>query len=236
MIPKIIHYCWFGGKPLPREVKKCIASWKKNCPDYQIIEWNEHNTDFSECIFAMEAYKCKAWAFVSDYVRLKVIKENGGIYLDTDVELLKNIDFLLGEKCFLASDQHGKRIATGLGFGAEKENVTIAEMMKIYHETVFSLENRNQIACPILNTMVMKRHGFKFSDEIVNYDGVTVYPPKYFDPLGCGNSNDLLCDETISIHHYTASWTPFKQRIKRKIANYLGYSIIQKIKRILYRS
>lgn len=235
MIPKIIHYCWFGGSPFPREVKKCIASWKKNCPDYKIVFWNEDNFDYNDCMFAKEAYKHKAWAFVSDYARLKIINENGGIYLDTDVELLKNLDSLLNEKCFLASDQHGRRIATGLGFGAEKDNPIISEMLHIYYETIFDIDNCNEISCPVLNTKVMKRHGFEFSDRIVRYENVTVYPPKYFDPLGCGKSEDLLCDDTISIHHYTASWTPFRQRLKRKIANCIGYSNIQRIKKIVYK-
>ena len=90
MIPKIIHYCWFGGKELPIEVKKCIASWRKMCPDYEIIRWNESNFDVGQHPFVREAYKAKVWAFVSDYARLKVVYDNGGIYLDTDVETLRN--------------------------------------------------------------------------------------------------------------------------------------------------
>lgn len=89
MIPKIIHYCWFGGKELPIEVKKCIASWRKMCPDYEIIRWDESNFDVGQHPFVREAYKAKVWAFVSDYARLKVVYDNGGIYLDTDVELRK---------------------------------------------------------------------------------------------------------------------------------------------------
>lgn len=235
MIPKTIHYCWFGNNPLPKNAQKCIVSWKKYCPDYKIIEWNEHNVDFSDCNFAKIAYENKSWAFVSDFVRLKVIKENGGIYLDTDVELLKNLDFLLNEKCFLASDQLGRRIATGLGFGVEKDNPIIIEMMEIYYEKTFNPEQKRELQCPILNTAVMKRHGFGYSEIIKYYDGATVFPPKYFDPLGTGNSKDLLCNETISIHHYAASWTPFRQRIKRRFVNLIGYTKTQKLKKLLYR-
>lgn len=235
MIPKIIHYCWFGGKQLPREVKKCIKSWKKYCPEYKIVEWNESNTDFKGCKFATDAYNNKEWAFVSDYVRLKVVYDNGGIYLDTDVELLRNIDFLLEEKCFLATDQHGKRIATGLGFGAEKNNPVIKEMLEVYYYTSFDVNKKMEIQCPILNTNVVKKYGFEFSTDIRKYSDATVYPPKYFDPLGTGNSQDLLGEDTVSIHHYSASWTSGRQRLKRKFVNLLGYSNIQRIKKIIYR-
>ena len=95
MIPKVIHYCWFGGKPLPKDVLDCIASWKKYCPEYEIRQWNETNFDLDCHPFVRSAYNAKAWAFVSDYARLKIVFDNGGIYFDTDVELLKNIDFLL---------------------------------------------------------------------------------------------------------------------------------------------
>lgn len=235
MIPKIIHYCWFGGKKLPRDVKKCIKSWKKYCPEYKIIEWNENNTSIEECEFASAAYNNKEWAFVSDYVRLKVVYDYGGIYLDTDVELLKNIDFLLEEKCFLATDQLGKRIATGLGFGAEKNNPLIKEMLEVYYYTSFDVNKKREIQCPILNTNVIKKYGFEFSTDIRKYSGATVYPPKYFDPLGTGNSQDLLGKDTVSIHHYSASWTSGRQRLKRKFVNLLGYSNIQRIKKIIYQ-
>lgn len=235
MIPKIIHYCWFGSSALPKEEKKCIESWKKYCPDYRFVKWDEKNSNFEDCEFARMAYNSKSWAFVSDFVRLKVVYENGGIYLDTDVELIRNIDFLLSETCFLASDQHGKRIATGLGFGAEKHNPTIKEMMDIYYEKIFDPDRKIEIQCPVLNTEVMKKHGYIFSESIERYGETTVYPPKYFDPLGTGHSKDLLCQDTISIHHYAASWTPFRQRFKRKLVNKLGYSATQKIKKTIYK-
>ena len=104
MIPKVIHYCWFGRGPLPDLAKTCIASWKKYCPDYEIREWNEDNFDIACCDFAKEAYQEKRWAFVSDYARLKVIFQYGGIYLDTDVELVRSLDPLLEHKCYLATE------------------------------------------------------------------------------------------------------------------------------------
>ena len=120
MIPKIINYCWFGKNPLPTSVKKCINSWKKYCPDYKIIQWDETNFDVKSNMFVKEAYEAKAWAFVSDYARLKVKYENGGIYFDTDVELVKNLDFLLKNSAYIGIQQSEYLCNTGLGFGAEK--------------------------------------------------------------------------------------------------------------------
>lgn len=105
-IPKVIHYCWFGHDPKPKLAEKCIKSWKKKCPDYKIIEWNEENFDISACpLYVRQAYEAKKWAFVTDYVRLKVVYEHGGIYLDTDVELKKNLDFLLNHKAYFGFEE-----------------------------------------------------------------------------------------------------------------------------------
>ena len=132
MIPKIINYCWFGGNELPKETQKCIASWKKYCPDYQIIEWNESNFDIHCHPFVESAYNSKAWAFVSDYARLKVIYDNGGIYLDTDVRILKNLDFLLQNEMYIGIQQQGEYCNTGLGFGAYKHHPIVKQMMEKY--------------------------------------------------------------------------------------------------------
>ncbi|MBR4241618.1 MAG: hypothetical protein IKR97_05300, partial [Eubacterium sp.] len=105
MIPKKIHYCWFGGNPLPDSVLKCIESWKHFCPDYEIIQWNEENYDINKFQYAKEAHDAKKWAFVSDLARLDIVYNEGGIYLDTDVELIRSLDSLLDNKCFLAIEQ-----------------------------------------------------------------------------------------------------------------------------------
>lgn len=131
MIPKVIHYCWFGKSDKPELIKKCIESWKKYCPDYEIIEWNESNFDINSIPYVEQAYADKKWAFVSDYVRLYVIHKQGGIYLDTDVLLHHRMDGLLKYSCWLASDDV-RYINTGLGFGAEKGNTLIQSMMNAY--------------------------------------------------------------------------------------------------------
>ena len=117
MIPKIIHYCWFGSNPLSETAQECIASWRKYCPDYEIKEWNENNFDLNCCNFVKEAYEAKKWAFVRDVARLKIIYEEGEIYLDTDVQVVKSFDDLLNNQCFLGEETSGC-IKTGLGFGA----------------------------------------------------------------------------------------------------------------------
>ena len=145
-IPKIIHYCWFGGKPKPELAEKCIKSWKKHCPDYEIREWNEDNYDLAAApLYVRQAYEAKKWAFVTDYVRLQVVYECGGIYLDTDVELKKNLDSLLGYSAYFGFED-GKWIATGLGFGAEQGTPILQELMDDYRDIPFLLEDGSEDA------------------------------------------------------------------------------------------
>ena len=131
MIPKVIHYCWFGGNSKPEFVQKCIESWKQYCPEYKIVEWNESNFDVNCIDYVKCAYQDKKWAFVSDYARLWIIYNNGGIYLDTDVLLKNNLDDLLSYDCWLASDDV-RYINTGLGFGAVKNHYIIEILMNAY--------------------------------------------------------------------------------------------------------
>lgn len=230
MIPKVIHYCWFGGNPLPKSVKECIKTWKEKCPDYKIIEWNESNFDVNSHPFIKAAYEAKAWAFVSDYARLKVVYENGGFYLDTDVELLKNLDFLCENKCYFGIEQDLCMVASGLGFGAEKENNIILDMLKEYDKVDFTNEEREKIACPILNTKALETKGFIKENKFQNLGDVTVYPSEYFDPIAPGDTQNLLTEKTISIHHYSATWTSSGNRIKRKIINTFGQENMNKVK------
>lgn len=231
MIDKKIHYCWFGRKKLPKDVKECIKSWKKKCPDYEIIRWDETNFDINCNNFVKEAYRAKAWAFVSDYARLKIIYENGGIYLDTDVELLKNLDFLLENDFFIGTQQCENVYATGLGFGATKNNHVVKKMLDEYDNISFDNMKKELIACPYLNTSALKRIGFSEVDKIQEIDNCVVYPPKYFDPLSPGPYPNLLCDDTVSIHHYTASWTNPINKLKRKIINIIGQDKINNLKK-----
>lgn len=235
-IPKKIHYCWFGGKSLPENVRKCIRSWTKHCPDYELIQWNETNFDIECHPFVKAAYDAGAWAFVSDYARLKVIYENGGIYLDTDVELLKNPEFLLAYDFYIGVQQGEHLCNTGLGFGAVRSSPVVRKMLDVYEEINYTDSRRKEIACPWLNSQVMTSLGYMYTDSPVEIDGIMVLPCRYLDPCSTGKSKNLLCDDTISIHHYSASWMPFSVKIKRRIANFIGVDAVLKIKKILRRS
>lgn len=235
MIPKVIHYCWFGGNPIPKSLRKYIESWKKYCPDYEVKEWNEKNFDINANRFVKAAYVNKKWAFVTDYVRLYVIYNYGGIYLDTDVELVKNLDGLLNKKLFMGIQQNDSFATTGLGFGAEKNNKYIKQMLDVYNDLPFSNENVIKLACPILVTDVLKKYGYKIENKTqILCDGeIMVYSSEYFDPIAPGATKNLMSKNTYSIHHYTASWLSRKKRLKRKICNLIGQNNVNKIRGIL---
>ena len=233
-IPKIIHYCWFGGKPIPKNLKKYIKSWKKYCPDYEIKEWNESNFDINSNKFIKEAYIKKKFAFVTDYVRLYVIYNYGGIYLDTDVEIIKNFDGLLNNELFMGIQQNDSFATTGLGFGAKKNNKYIKEMLDTYDDLKFDLENIINLACPILVTDVLKKYGYQIENETqVLCDGaIVVYSSEYFDPIAPGQPKNLMSKKTYSIHHYTASWMSNKTRLKRKFCNLIGQNNVNRLRNI----
>lgn len=236
MIPKIIHYCWFGGKSLPADVVKCIETWKKYCPDYTIKRWDENNFDVNSHPFTKSAYEAKAWAFVSDYARLKIVYDNGGMYLDTDVEILRNPDFLLENKCYIGIQQPETLCTTGLGFGAEKKNPIVKSMLESYDVISFSEKEKSKIACPWLNDSKIRALGNVDNDNITYLKDITIYPPCYFDPISTGNTKNLLCNKSVSIHHYAATWTTPRQRLKRKIIRILGEEKYYQLKRILHRA
>lgn len=233
MIPKIIHYCWFGNNPIPYFVKKCIESWEKYCPEYKIIQWNETNFDINSNPYVKSAYENKAWAFVSDYVRLKIIYDNGGVYLDTDVELLRNIDFLLEYDCFVSIEQSKHLCNTGLGFGAVKSNRVVQHMLSKYNGLVFSRENIKDFLCPYLNTSAIVDLGYSYSEEVQHLPEFVVFPPRYFDPIAPGDiTENLLCKDTISIHHYSASWTSKYVQAKRMILRLIDAKWVMRLKRL----
>lgn len=208
MIPKIIHYCWFGKNPLPELAVKCIDSWKRFCPDYEIIRWDESNFDINCNSYLKEAYEAKKWAFVSDYARLRIIYENGGIYFDTDVELIKPIDNLLDEKCFFGSETDGWA-NTGLGFGAECENPIVLDLLSMYDNRHFEKVRGvyDLTPCPALNTEPLVKKGYVFSKSLVwrNKD-FSVFPPEYFCPLDYETGVLTVTNNTYSIHLFSALW------------------------------
>ena len=207
MIPKTIHYIWFGEKQKPDKVLECIESWKKYCPDYTIIEWNESNYDISQSQFAYEAMLEGKWAFVSDYARLDIIYKHGGIYLDTDVELLKSLDPLMSDKAFMGFED-GKSVSSGLGFGSVKGFHLIKEMRDLYDGIRFKLDDGtlNTVACPVYTTEFLTQKGLIQDNTQQTIDGMVIYPSEYFSPKMPGYSKLKLTDNTYSIHHYDMSW------------------------------
>ena len=156
MIDKVIHYCWFGGNPKSDLINRCIESWKKYCPDYQIIEWNESNFDINMCKYTRNAYNDKKYAYVSDVARVWAVYNNGGIYLDTDVEIYKSLDELLNYDAFFCID-NGRSIATGLGCGAEKNHISMKILLDDYKYQDFKLSKENNLACSHLNTPILQK-------------------------------------------------------------------------------
>lgn len=162
MIPKKIHYCWFGGNPLPEDVKRYIESWKKYCPDYDLIRWDESNYDVHKNAYVELAYQNKKWAFLTDYARLDIIYEHGGIYLDADVELIHSLDDLLQNSCYMGMEQVGT-VATGLGFGAEPKHPFLRENMRPYEEQSFVQEDGTfkPPICVRVTTKLLKDQGLR---------------------------------------------------------------------------
>ena len=182
------------------------------------------------------AYDNKAWAFVSDYARLWVIQNHGGIYLDTDVEIKRSPDFLLEHAAFFGTQQVDKLVNTGLCFGAEAGHPAINAMLAEYDNVTFDPEKKAELACPILNSHALEAFGFQFYVSPREFDqGVWVYPPRYFDPLSPGKSENLLCGDTVSVHHYSASWLPASKRWKRRLIRMVGEERIHIIKKWLRR-
>lgn len=233
MIPKVIHYCWFGGKPLPESVKKNIASWKKFCPDYEIKQWSEDNYDVNKYQYTMEAYHQKRYAFVTDVARLDIIYHEGGIYLDTDVELIKSLNPLLDNGLFLGMETGG-RVATGLGIGAEKGHKILKENLNLYENIPFS----SDITCVTYTTNLLKKYGLKKANVIQNIEGALILPTEYLAPLNYGTNRLRITPNTYAIHHYDSSWKNsndhfirFKIILRKWISDELYEKIKNKVKR-----
>ena len=209
MIPKKIHYCWFGGNPLPELALRCIESWKKFCPDCEIIEWNESNFDVNACAYTREAYQAKKWAFVSDYARFQILYEHGGLYFDTDVELIRPLDDLLARGAFMGRE-YGDRlsIAPGLGLAAEPGMEFYREMLEGYRARHYLLPDGTPDGKTVVDytTEALERHGLQKDGALLRAAGMTVYPAAYFCPMDYDTGALHITDETRSIHHYCASW------------------------------
>ena len=215
-IPPVIHYCWFGGKPLPDLYKRCIESWQRFCPEYEIIQWNEENCNMEECLYTKQAYETKKYGFVPDYFRLKIVYEYGGIYLDTDVELLKSLDDLRHEEAFCGLQLPGEA-AFGLGFGAVKGHRLIGYLLETYSHLRFinSDGSLNETTSPVYQTKDLMKLGMKRGNRQQYLDGMCIYPTEVLSPINIITGTASMTEQTYAIHHFDGSWQSNNRRGKK---------------------
>lgn len=206
-IPKILHYCWFGGKPKPPLAEKCIRSWKKFCPDFEIQEWNESNFDLEQVpAYVRQAYEAGRWAFVSDYVRLRALTEVGGVYLDTDVEIVRSLDPFLKHEAF-AGFEHLERVQTGV-LACRKGFPLFQEFLAYYDTAVFrrpdgSMDTTTNVE---ILTGICRKKGLVFNDTFQVVDGLAVYPREVFCPVDYDTMKLKKTRKTVTIHWFSGSW------------------------------
>ncbi len=219
MIKKIIHYVWFGKKELPEEFKKNLASWKKYCPDYEIMCWNEDNFDINMCNYTKQTYESKKFAYLSDFVRIWALKNYGGIYLDTDVEILKPIDELLDCEGFIGFENKywlGTSVIAGQGKWLD-------DVLQLYMKSDFIVSGKMMmVTSPIIFTKVLEKHGLKQNGTMQHLkDGVNIYPEDYFSPKNFWTGEIKVTENSYFIHHYAATWFGKLD----KFANKLGHGL-----------
>lgn len=226
MIPKKIHYCWFGRNPYPEDFKKYLISWKKNCSDYELIEWNEDTFDITSNKYVQDAYEHKKWAFITDYVRLWALYNYGGVYMDTDVEVLKPIDEFLKNKAF-SGFENPRAVPTGI-MASEKGHSVIKELLDEYDNRHFinadgSLNLHTNVE---YITDYFVHHGLKLNNKYQIINEFALYPKEYFCPKNSRTLKIELTDNTYTIHHFAGSWTNDSTRLRAKIKKILGPNLM----------
>lgn len=242
MIPKIIHYCWFGGNPLPKLAEKCIESWKKFFPDYEIKEWNEENFNVNIIPYTKEAYEAKKYAFVSDYARFWILYHYGGLYFDTDVEVIKPLNEIIERGAFMGCEGDGAtsgnfpNVAPGLGLGVNSGQGLYKEILDLYGSLHFKNSNGSLNTKTVVEytTEILCKHGLKNENNIQECAGVYIYPKEYFCPLSYEDKKLHITENTYTIHHYSASWIPAYRRVIRNwVIKIGGSSLKNRIKQLI---
>ena len=235
MIPKKIHYIWFGGNPLTPLAEKCIDSWKKYCPDYEIVRWDETNFDVSQNRYCREAYEAKKWAFASDYARLCVLVNEGGIYMDTDVEVLQPLDLFLCLQSFSGFEAK-ERLMTGL-MASCRQQPFFEKLLHDYDDRTFLKPG----GFPDLTTNVTAvtkacvDAGLVLNNTEQTVEGLTLFPSEYFCPKDWLTKEIHLTENSYAIHHFDGSWTDGGTRFKHKVMRALGPNGVKAMKKILGR-
>lgn len=242
MIPKIIHYCWFGRNPLPPLAIKCIDSWKKYFPDYEIKEWNEDNFDVNIIPYTQEAYKAKKYAFVSDYARFWILYNYGGIYFDTDVEVIKPFDDILLRGSFMgcesdASDSNSISVAPGLGLGVNSGHILYKSILELYKDQHFINQDGsfNLQTVVTYTTELLKRYGLRNNKGIQECSDIWIYPSEFFCPISIIDGKLRITKNTHSIHHYAQSWQSPIRKYGRKVLLLLGGSRLKDLCKRIFK-
>lgn len=216
-IPKVINYCWFSGNPIPEYLVKCIESWKRFCPDYKIVRWDEDNYDVGKNIYMKQAYEAGKWGFVPDIARLDILYNYGGLYIDTDVEIIKNLDDLLGNEAFTGVEKWGN-INMGGCSGAVPHHPMIKKMLdfRINEEFIMQDGSLNLTTCGYYETMPFIQEGFIPDNTTQTIDGMTIYSSDYFQPYDYMSGETCITKNTYSIHHFNGGWIDEKHKEERQ--------------------
>lgn len=242
-IPKKIHYCWFGRNPLPESARKCIASWRKYLSDYEIIEWNEDNFDVDSIPYTRQAYEAKKYAFVSDYARFKILYEHGGLYFDTDVEVIRPIDDIVARGPFMGFEISPDGESTmgavnpGLGLGVSPGLGLYRDILDYYQTIPFLCNDGtlNTTTIVVHTTNVLKRYGLKMTEGIQFVKGIYIYPQEYFNPLDDATGRLRITTNTRTIHWYSKSWlgvSPLRTWLSRHFHRIFGVDTFDHIRKI----
>lgn len=225
MIPKTIHYCWFGGKALPKSARKCINSWKKFLPDYEIKEWNESNFDVNMVPYTAEAYAAKKYAFVSDFARFWILHQEGGVYFDTDVEVIRPMDDIIARGSFLGMEartvERQKRLYVnpGLGCACKAGNEVWAKVLERYSDFGHFKPDEQGTVCTITSDVLENIMGSRLDGNLTQCQNVTIYPADYFCPQAMLGAPIYLTENTRSIHHFDCTWLPCRTRVRLKLTS-----------------
>lgn len=242
MIPKVIHYCWFGGNRLPEFARKCIASWKMYLPDYEIKEWNEENFNVNCCDYVREAYCEKKWAFVSDYARFYILYHEGGLYFDTDVEIISSLDKIIDKGAFIGCEETKESLCgnnlgvnPGLGLAASPGLELYKEILEFYESIHFSIQCGTPKTIVDYTTAILRKHGWEGSGQVEGIEGIYIYPPEYFCPYNYITGKWNVTCNTVSIHHYTATWLSSLDKFIMNIecTDYYAHPLEYKLRRAI---